>query len=260
MADRLWHIPPSRIEKQCLRENPPLYLLSRKDAKRLEEHERWLTSYQENCVCARSIELAIKDAYADNQLDELCAKQIIDKFGFDRVNWVLAHTIQYNGFDVRFSEEQRLWAKGYNIPYDDHYLQRNFAVGLHPSLVTLFIELILKIWKDLKLYDKSHCYDESEYKLDYTGKVVVVSPYVLKDALKSPLYQLMFVFDEMANSQSDEPKVIDGIFLANKSREKLKRSDILGVLKLELLPEWAQTKSIRFLNRRKQLADRRTQM
>ena len=98
----------------------PLYPLSRKDSQRLGEHELWLDSYQENCACARRIELAIKDAYAANRLNEECAKKIIELYGFDRVNWVLAHTIQRGDNDTRFTKESHSWAKGYTIPYDDH--------------------------------------------------------------------------------------------------------------------------------------------
>ena len=89
----------------------PLYQQSRKDSKMSDEHSRWLESYQANCLCARTIEITIKDAYAENKLGEGCAEDIIMKFGFDRVNWVLAHTIQFNGYDARFSQEQISWAK-----------------------------------------------------------------------------------------------------------------------------------------------------
>ena len=142
-------------------ERTPLYPFSRKDSQRLGEHEKWLDSYQENCACARRIELAIKDAYAANRLNEQCARKIIEIYGFDRVCWVLAHTIQHGENDTRFSKEQHSWAKEYNIPYDDHYLQRNFTVGLHPTLVATFADMVCKVWKSLGLYDKSHCYDES---------------------------------------------------------------------------------------------------
>ena len=87
-------------------ERIPLYPLSRKDSQRLGEHDLWLDSYQENCACARRIELAIKDAYAANRLNEQCARKIIEIYGFDRVCWVLAHTIQHGENDTRFSKEQ----------------------------------------------------------------------------------------------------------------------------------------------------------
>ena len=222
----------------------PLYQQSRKDSKMSDEHSRWLESYQANCLCARTIEITIKDAYAENKLGEGCAEDIIMKFGFDRVNWVLAHTIQFNGYDARFSQEQISWAKGYNIPYDDHYLQRNISIGLHPSLVSLFADAVLTLWKDLKLYDKNHCYDESEVALDYVGKIVVVNPNVLMDRRKTPDHQLFLVRSVKKSIESDDKDQLNGVFLKSKRTRGVSRTNIIGVLKLDLLPDWAKEEYI----------------
>ena len=221
-------------------ERIPLYPLSRKDSQRLGEHDLWLDSYQENCACARRIELAIKDAYAANRLNEQCARKIIEIYGFDRVCWVLAHTIQHGENDTRFSKEQHSWAKEYNIPYDDHYLQRNFMVGLHPTLVSTFAEMVCKIWKDLGLYDKSHCYDESCEALDYAGKIVVIHPRSLTDEEKTPDNQLFLAKKGNGCKPIATGTAVFGTFLKTKKTESVMRGEIIGVIKLELLPEWAQ--------------------
>ena len=221
-------------------ERIPLYPLSRKDSQRLGEHDLWLDSYQENCACARRIELAIKDAYAANRLNEQCARKIIEIYGFDRVCWVLAHTIQHGENDTRFSKEQHSWAKEYNIPYDDHYLQRNFTVALHPTLVSTFAEMVCKIWKDLGLYDKSHCYDESCEALDYAGKIVVIQPRSLTDEEKTPDNQLFLAKKGNGCKPLATGTAVFGTFLKTKKTESVMRGEIIGVIKLELLPEWAQ--------------------
>ena len=221
-------------------ERIPLYPLSRKDSQRLGEHDLWLDSYQENCACARRIELAIKDAYAANRLNEQCARKIIEIYGFDRVCWVLAHTIQHGENDTRFSKEQHSWAKEYNIPYDDHYLQRNFMVGLHPTLVSTFAEMVCKVWKDLGLYDKSHCYDESCEALDYAGKIVVIHPRSLTDEEKTPDNQLFLAKKGNGCKPLATGTAVFGTFLKTKKTESVMRGEIIGVIKLELLPEWAQ--------------------
>ena len=221
-------------------ERIPLYPLSRKDSQRLGEHDLWLDSYQENCACARRIELAIKDAYAANRLNEQCARKIIEIYGFDRVCWVLAQTIQHGENDTRFSKEQHSWAKEYNIPYDDHYLQRNFMVGLHPTLVSTFAEMVCKVWKDLGLYDKSHCYDESCEALDYAGKIVVIQPRSLTDEEKTPDNQLFLAKKGNGCKPLATGTAVFGTFLKTKKTESVMRGEIIGVIKLELLPEWAQ--------------------
>ena len=218
----------------------PLYPLSRKDSQRLGEHELWLDSYQENCACARRIELAIKDAYAANRLNENCAKKIIELYGFDRVNWVLAHTIQRGDNDTRFTKESHSWAKGYDIPYDDHYLQRNFTVGLHPTLVATFVEFVRKLWQDLGLYDKNHCYDESREALDYTGKIVVINPRSLPDEEKTPDNQLYLASGGTGCRPLATGTTVFGMFLKTRKNHTVLRSEIIGVMKLESLPEWAR--------------------
>ena len=221
-------------------ERIPLYPLSRKESQRLGEHEKWLDSYQENCACARRIELAIKDAYAANRLNEQCARKIIEIYGFDRVCWVLAHTIQHGENDTRFSKEQHSWAKEYNIPYDDHYLQRNFTVGLHPTLVSTFADMVCKVWKSLGLYDKSHCYDESCDALDYAGKIVIIHPRSLTDEEKTPDNQLFLAKKGNGCKPLATGTKVFGMFLKTKKTESILRGEIIGVIKLELLPEWAQ--------------------
>lgn len=228
-------------------ERTPLYPFSRKDSQRLGEHEKWLDSYQANCACARSIELAIKDAYAANRLNAECARTIIEKYGFDRVNWVLAHTIQHGDNDTRFAQEQHLWAKEFNIPYDDHYLQRNFTVGLHPTLVSTFAGFVCKLWKDLGLYDESHCYSESNAPLDYTGKVVVIRPRALSDESKAPENQLFYARGGNGCRPLALGTTVFGEFLKNGIKKDFLRAEIIGVLKLDLLPEWAQQRYLHII-------------
>lgn len=225
-----------------IREIIPLYPFSRKEAKNRREEERWFKSYMENCACARCIEIATKDAYESFRGAKDYAESIVARFGFDRVNWVLSHTIQFNGYDARFSQEQITWAKGYKIPYDDHYLQRNIAVGLHPCLISFFIGLVMDIWKDLKFYDKSHCYDEESEKLNYNKKVVVVKPEILKDNMRLPDYQLFCVKKSYYPRRLSDPENLEGRFLKTGRYAEIRPSDIIGVLKLDLLPEWARTR------------------
>ena len=70
-----------------------VYQWSLKEAQKLGEVDLWRESYKENCTCARAIEQAIDDNYADNRLNTDAAKDIIERFGYNRVNWVLANTI-----------------------------------------------------------------------------------------------------------------------------------------------------------------------
>ena len=117
-------------------DHKPLYRWSLQDAVTHNEVQDWRDSYRENCDCARAIERAIADQYHDNILEN-GTKDIIDRYGFDRVNWVLANTLQEKAHDGRFSQENKRWAKGFYIPRDD--VRWHFCVESHPGLTDLFV-------------------------------------------------------------------------------------------------------------------------
>lgn len=72
----------------------PLYRHSLKEAVRHEEKDLWRESYKINCDCARAIERSIAENYDGKKLGPDLAEPIIQQYGFNRVNWVLANTVQ----------------------------------------------------------------------------------------------------------------------------------------------------------------------
>ena len=111
----------------------PLYLWSLEEAIRNNEKDLWRESYKENCDCARTIEKAITDAYNyEKSCLTACAKPVIEQYGFDRVNWVLANTVQQKKEDGRFSQENKAWARQIYIPHDE--VRWHFCVESHPGL------------------------------------------------------------------------------------------------------------------------------
>jgi len=217
-------------------EHKSVYLWSLSEAQKLGEVDLWRESYKENCTCARAIETAITDGYADNHLNTDAARDIIDRFGFNRVNWVLANTIQRKDFDGRFSQDNKEWAKSFYIPNDD--IRWHFEVDSHPGLTDLFVNRVRKEWQNLGLYNKSHCTDES----DYEGKLLVMKPSTLKDEYKTPDFQLFFATSGFGCDPSKIGTAVYGFFLKDDEHTHFRRSDFLGVIKDECIPEWAQEK------------------
>lgn len=129
-------------------DHKPLYRWSLQDAIAHNEVQDWRDSYRENCDCARAIERAIADHYHDNVLEN-GTKDVIDRYGFDRVNWVLANTLQEKAHDGRFSQENKKWTKGFFIPSDD--VRWHFCVESHPGLTDLFINQAREAWQKLPL-------------------------------------------------------------------------------------------------------------
>lgn len=200
-----------------MQEHKPLYLYSREEALRHGERDQWRDSYRENCDCARAIERAIAENYRDNCLGN-CAGSILDRYGFTRVNWVLANTMQQKSYDGRFSEGNKRWAKQFYIPNDD--IRWHFTVESHPGLTNLFVEQVRDAWQSLGLFDASHCLpDDSDQ--DYTGKVVVIDPNILKDKYKTLEDQLFLAeggFGASPNSRGRK------VYLSPKGVEHLRSS------------------------------------
>ena len=63
----------------------------------------FMRSTKANIACKEAIEAAIRDHYRDNRLDADAAKQVIDRFGYDRVCHVLAVTIRHKDWYGRIS-------------------------------------------------------------------------------------------------------------------------------------------------------------
>ena len=220
-------------------EHKAVYPYSFKESIRNNEHEQWRESYKENCDCARAIERAINEHYSENILHN-CIKSLIKQYGFNRVNWVLANTVQYHHEDGRYSEDNKCWAKDFHIPNDD--MRWHFSVESHPGLTNLVINEARKVWKELGLFDHTHCLSENDGELDYTGKVVVINPNIFKDEYKTPEDQLFFAESGFGCHPNSRGQKVFGKFLKDGEETHYKRTDIIGVLKDEYLPKWAKEK------------------
>lgn len=213
-------------------EHKPLYKWSLRDAIDNGDTDRWRDSYRENCDCARAIERAIAENYHDNVLED-SAGPILERYGFNRVNWVLANTIQEKIEDGRFSSENKAWANNFYLPEDD--VRWHFCVDSHPGLTNLFLNQVRQAWQNLGIFDYGVCTDEGEY----AQKVLVIRPEVLKDAYKSPENQLFLAQSGFGCSADSNGRAVYGRFLIDGEGARFNRSDFLGVIKDECLPDWA---------------------
>ena len=94
--------------------------------------------YQENVECKLAIEQGIARHYDGSRLDSAAAREVVEKFGAERVLYVLAGTLQQNEWDGRFSQDNKAWAKTAKAdPLFAH--RRDFSVQSHPGLVDLFL-------------------------------------------------------------------------------------------------------------------------
>ena len=99
-------------------------------------------SYQANSACKEAIEQTISAHYAENRLDtEAAVKDVLEKFGAERVQFILANTIQHKNHDGRISQDNKAWAKTIPMP-EDSDASRHCAYlvvdGVNPGLTDLF--------------------------------------------------------------------------------------------------------------------------
>ena len=100
--------------------NPLLvYLHSAAYASKHGETDAYGLSDQANFSCKVAIEQAISAHYRDNRLDTASAVQeILEEFGAERMNFILANTIQHKDADGRISCDNKAWAKTIPMPED----------------------------------------------------------------------------------------------------------------------------------------------
>jgi len=219
-------------------EHKPLYRYSRDEAERLGELDDWRASHAENVACRDDIAQSIGLNYDGSHLGGQVADHAIAKFGFDRVHWVLANTVQLKDEDGRFSAENKAWAKKFFMPGDERYRRHFLIDDVNPGLVDMVARDARQAYEQLGLFDAEHCQSVYDFE-DVTGQVLVLKPDLLADELKKPESQLFLADHGYGCIPTARGRSIFGSFLADGEKDRFWRSDFLGVLKPEHMPAWA---------------------
>ena len=135
-------IRSSQKETDFSTQDVPMYPYSAAYASEHGEMAQYNRSYQANSACKEAIEQAISAHYAENRLDtESAVKAVLEKFGAERVQFILANTIQHKNRDGRISQDNKAWAKTIPMP-EDSGASRHCAYlvvdGVNPGLTDLF--------------------------------------------------------------------------------------------------------------------------
>lgn len=218
---------------------PPLYIYSLDNARHVGEVNQWRESHKVNVECARAIEDAIKRDYQNNVLDKGCAKSVIDAYGFARVNFILQNSLQQCLWDERFSLSNREWAKSMHIPKSN--VRSEYRINAHSVILNGFIDEARDEWNKLSLYDNSHCKNSDEVD-NYVGKVLVLSPNALNDEYKTPEDQLFYATGGFGCYPDKIGTKVFGFFLKDDEHCNWARSEFIGVIKDENMPDWAREK------------------
>lgn len=117
--------------------NIPLYIASREHTIAHNETVIWYKSFKENVRCKQAIETAIRENFDGMHLKANCVENVINEFGFDRVEYVLANTLKQLSYDGRFSRSNKEW--GENIEVSDDHRNYEFCISSHPAVLDGFI-------------------------------------------------------------------------------------------------------------------------
>ena len=126
-------------------EYPKLYQLSVTEARARDEITMFRESHKLNIACKNAVEATIRENFDGFHLKAGCTKAVIEEYGIERVDWVLANTVQKKDYDGRFSRDNKAWAKTFPIPEGgssmfDHRLE--YIVESHPAVLDGFIRLV----------------------------------------------------------------------------------------------------------------------
>lgn len=123
----------------------PIYYHSCEYARENGELEEYRESRAANIGCRDAIQEAIKNHYRDNRIDPAAVSEVVEKYNYHRVLYVLANTVRQEDWDGRFSKVNKDWAATMYIPEDKDGFgdDRNcaFCVEAHPTLVNGYIDM-----------------------------------------------------------------------------------------------------------------------
>ena len=116
----------------------PVYRETANYAYEAGELDMYRASRDANMACKEAIETAISDNFSNNHLStEAAVTSVFDQFSPERVQYVLANTIQHKDHDGRIHQSLKDWAKEIEVCPDD---ANSFIVDkVNPGLVSLFV-------------------------------------------------------------------------------------------------------------------------
>jgi len=88
----------------------PMYKGTYEQAEKTGKLDEYRMSRRVNSLCQREIDETVNSGWDGMHVVPDAAKQVLERFGPERVSYVLANTIQQKEDDERFSSENRSWA------------------------------------------------------------------------------------------------------------------------------------------------------
>ncbi len=117
----------------------PLYTHTAMIARMYDELPQYRESLRANIACKEAIEKAINENYHDWRLNTQTAEKVVAaQFPLERIQYVLAATVQQKSWGGRISDANKVWAN--TIPVADEENRLRYVVDqCHSGLTNLFV-------------------------------------------------------------------------------------------------------------------------
>ncbi|MCM1438733.1 MAG: DUF3849 domain-containing protein [Roseburia sp.] len=163
--------------------NKPIYFNTLEYAEKHDEMEKYNESHDISFNCKTAIETNISKSYDGMHLKSGFEDEIINKYGKERVNYILATTIREHADDGRFSRENKEWAK--SIPVSESEDERRMCClnNVHPAVLDGFTDIIRKKIKENQEETKIMAQEKTSNNESNVKERNWIFAHVAKDAL-----------------------------------------------------------------------------
>ena len=224
----------------------PFYRYSLKTAKSEGCVELYHASINENKRCKEYIQDNdtgfYAKAYKNNCVDSdgSYTKELIKEFGMERVLNMYAVTVRAHGKDGRITSEVKDWAKNFNAGLRvNENMRESLITQINPGIIDLLAKHAINEFNSLNLFTIEHCDKDQP---GYEDKVVILSHKCLKEEYWSPENQLWLATGGFGCDPKKIGRAVYATCIADGEMTRWNREQFLGVIKDEMLPDWAREK------------------
>ena len=163
-----------RHHKAALYADAPLYLKTARYAREHGESEQYHRSHELNNACREEMDKAISENFDGMRLKEGFERELMERYGRERVEYVLATTVKENAWDGRYSRENMEWAD--SIPVSESESERiACCLHSHPAVIDGLIRRIRRNEHEKQTKKEEEDLAESKYLKETARGYKVVS-------------------------------------------------------------------------------------
>ena len=220
-----------RHHKAALYADAPLYLKTARYAREHGESEQYHRSHELNNACREEMDKAISENFDGMRLKEGFERELMERYGRERVEYVLATTVKENAWDGRYCRENMEWAD--SIPVSESESERiACCLHSHPAVIDGLIRRIRRNEHEKQPKKEEEDLAESKYLKETARGYKVVSIAQDKNGRNVAVVQRKNDFTVAVGYDTSDGTWAQGVYdfkdekAANEYREKYYGRDV----------------------------------